>query len=91
MAILGTLIDKSVGNVLTGVTLTTIPHSLGQAPDEVRLQLRSVNSATAPGALFANGGSAALLTVGLQGASVALGSNLAYFDAFAQVYHSLIR
>lgn len=91
MSILGTLIDRRVGDSLTGVTLTTFPHSLGQNPEEIRVQLKSALSATAPGAVIAVGANASLLTIGLQAASVSLGSNLVYFDTYSQVHHSVVR
>ncbi|MBP6479851.1 MAG: hypothetical protein KA310_03295 [Pseudomonadales bacterium] len=92
MAILGFLIDKLAGATLAGVTLTSFPHSLpGTSPEEVRIQLRSANTATAPGAIVAVGGNASLLTIGLQAASVSLGSNLVFFDAVSQVFWSGIR
>lgn len=89
MAILANLTDKLTGATLTGVTLTTYPHSLPQTnPQEMRLQVRSVLSATAHGQLFAIGGNASLLTIGLQAASVALGSNMVHFDAYSTVLWS---
>lgn len=92
MAILGTLIDRLQGQTLTGVTLTTFPHSLPATnPEHVSIQQRSALSATAPGAIVAIGGNASLLTIGLQAASVSLGSNAVFFDAFSYVYHSIIR
>lgn len=92
MAILANYTDKLTGATLTGVTITTYPHSLpGTQPMEMRLQVRSVLSATAHGQLFAIGGNASLLTIGLQAASVALGSNLAFFDAYSTVLHSIIQ
>lgn len=92
MAILGTLIDKLAGQTLTGVTLTTYPHSLPATnPELMALQVRSALTATAPGQLIAVGGNASLLTIGQQAASVAAGSNLAFFDCYSFVFWSAIR
>jgi len=92
MAILGTLVDKLTGATLSGVTLRTFPHSLPATnPEYVAIQVRSVESATAHGEMYAIGGNASLLTIGLAAASVALGSNLAFFDAYSVVFHSIIR
>lgn len=91
MSIIGTFIDRVAGNTLSGVTLTTYPHSLGTQPDVVWANLRSANTATAPGSLVAVGGNASLSTIGLQAASVAAGSNLAFFDVYAQYFQSVIR
>ncbi len=91
MTILSNYTDKLTGATLTGVTLTTYPHSLpGTNPQEMRLQVRSVLSATAHGQLYAIGGNASLLTIGLSGASIALGSNAVYFDSYNTVLHSII-
>lgn len=92
MAILSTFIDRLQGATLSGVTLRTFPHSLPATnPELVALQMRSVVSATAHGALYAVGGNASLLTVGLEAASVAAGSNLAFFDAYSFVFWTPIR
>lgn len=91
MSIIGAYIDRVAGATLTGVTLTTYPHSLGTTPDMVLPVLKSANTATAPGALIAPGGNASLSTVGLQAASVALGSNMANFDIYSWFFHSIIR
>lgn len=91
MSLLGTLIDKNAGNTLTGVTLTTYNHSLGTTPDLTLTNLRSALSATAHGRLYAVGANASLSTVGLAAASVALGSNLNYFDVWNVYFHSSIR
>lgn len=91
MSILGTLTDRLAGATLSGVTLTTFPHSLPATnPQFMGVQLRSALSATAPGAIVAVGGNASLLTVGLQAASVSLGSNLVFFDIYSNIYHSII-
>ncbi len=48
MAILNTFIDRQSGRTLTGVTLTTYPHSLPATnPELMALQVRSVETATA--------------------------------------------
>lgn len=91
MSILGTYIDRVAGNTLSGVTLTTYPHSLGTNPDMVMPILKSANTATAPGALVAPGANASLSTVGLQAASVAAGSNLAFFDIYSWLFWQPIR
>ncbi len=92
MAIVGTLIDRLAGRTLTGVTLTTAPHSLPATnPELMAVQLRSTATATAPGDLLAVGGNASILTIGLNAASVSLGSNMAYFDIYSFVFHSIIR
>lgn len=91
MSIIGTFIDRNAGNTLTGVTLSTYAHSLGTTPDMVMPILKSANTATAPGALVAPGGNASLSTVGLQAASVALGSNLVAFDVYSWYFWSAIR
>ena len=92
MTILGTFIDRRVGQTLTGVTLTTVPHSLPATnPELSAVQLRSTLTATAPGEVYVVGGNASLLTVGLNAASVSLGSNMSYFDIYSFVFHSIIR
>lgn len=92
MAILGTLIDKAASTTLTGVTLTTLPHSLPATnPELMAIQLRSANTATAAGNLVAVGGNASILTVGLQAASVSLGSNLSFFDVYSFIFQSVMR
>lgn len=92
MAIVGTYIDKRSGQTLTGVTLTTAPHSLPATnPELMAVQLKSTVTATAPADVLALGGNASLLTIGLNAASVSLGSNLAYFDVYSFVFHSVIR
>jgi len=92
MTIVGTLIDKRAGQTLTGVTLTTAPHSLPATnPELMAVQLRSSLTATAPADLLMVGGNASLLTIGLNAASVSLGSNMDYFDIYSMVFHSVIR
>lgn len=91
MALLGTFIDRNANNTLTGITLTTFAHSLGTTPDVVWANLKSANTATAPGDLVAVGGNASLSTVGLQGATIAAASNLKFFDVYAQYFWSAIR
>ena len=92
MAILSHYTDKLTGQTLTGVTLTTAPHSLPATnPEEMRVQVRSVLTATAYGEVIAVGGNASLLTIGLQAASIALGSNMSYFDVYSTILHSIIR
>lgn len=92
MTIVGTLIDRLAGRTLTGVTLTTAPHSLPATnPELMSVQLRSSLTATAPGEVLAVGGNASLLTIGLNAASVAAGSNMAFFDIYSWVFHSVIR
>lgn len=91
MAIIGNYSDKLTGATLSGVTLTTFPHSLPQTnPQEMRVQMRSVNTATAHGQVVAVGGNASLLTIGLQAASIAAGSNLVFFDSYNTILHSII-
>lgn len=91
LALLGTRIDVNAGQTLTGITMSTYAHSLGTTPDLVLANLKSANTATAHGALVAIGGNASLNTVGLQGASVALASNLASFDVVSFYFWSGIR
>jgi len=92
MTILGTFIDRLQGQTMTGVTLRTFPHSLpATSPELMAVQLRSSLTATAPGEIIAVGGNASLLTVGLNAASVSLGSNMAFFDIYSFVFHSVIR
>ncbi len=90
MAILGVYIDRNAGRTLTGVTLTTYPHSLGTTPSLVLTILKSSLTATAPADLYAVGGNASLSTVGLNAASVSLGSNMDSFDVYAWYLHSYI-
>jgi hypothetical protein len=91
MTILGSLIDKNASNTLTGVTMTTFAHSLGTTPDLQLVNQRSAISATAAGNIAAIGANASLSTVGLQAASVSLGSNLTFFDIWSFYFHSVIR
>lgn len=92
MSILGTYIDRLSGRTLTGVTLTTAPHSLpGTNPELMAAQLRSSETATAPGDLLMVGGNASILTIGLNAASVSLGSNMDYFDVYSFVFFGEIR
>lgn len=87
MAIIRTWIDRLEGRTLTGVTLTTAPHSLpATSPQAMFAQLRSSITATAPGDLLLVGGNASILTIGLNAASVSLGSNMDFFDVFSFIF-----
>lgn len=87
MAIIGTWIDRLAGRTLTGVTLTTAPHSLPATnPQAMFAQLRSTVTATAPADLLLVGGNASLLTIGLNASSVSLGSNMSFFDVFSMIF-----
>lgn len=69
MAIVATFIDRTSLVSTTGAAaLSTLPHSLGTAPDEIRLQLRSVTNISCT-AIAAEGGNGSLLTVGTVGQS----------------------
>lgn len=91
MPILGTFINREVGKTLTGVTLTTFPHSLATNPELSAVQLRSTLTATAPGEVYVVGGNASIGTVGLNASSVSLGSNMSFFDIYSFLFHSVIR
>ena len=91
MTILGTFIDRQASKTLTGNTLTTYPHSLATNPELMALQVRSVETATAPGQIIAVGGNASLLTIGLVGATIAAASNMVCFDMYSFLFHSIIR
>lgn len=91
MAIIGVYIDRTANATLSGVTLTTYPHSLGTTPDMVLPVLKSANTATSAGSVIAIGGNASLSTVGLQAASISAGSNLVVMDIYSWFFHSIIR
>lgn len=100
MAILGTLIDKQTvsraGDGLTGVTLTTLSHSIPATnPDTVIPVLRSVqavggNGANALPVLLGHGANASLLTVGFAMPSAVSCATILY-DVVAFSFHSIIR
>jgi len=93
MAILSTFIDKLSGATLAGNTLTTYAHSLPATnPELVALQLRSVGSGTDIPQLYALGGNASLLTVGLAHGSIgAASAQPVLFDAYSIVFWAPIR
>ena len=76
MAIVGSWIDKTSLVSLSGaVGLSTLSHSLGTTPDEIRIQLRSINSASYALPL-AEGGNASLLTIGTGGGNATVAFNV---------------
>ena len=85
MAIVGTLIDKTTLVTTSGAAaLTTLPHSLNTTPDEIRLQLLSVNNVSITN-LVAVGGNASLLTVGTVGGSGTFAYNVVATYWFSEI------
>ena len=90
MSIIGTYIDRVSGRTLTGITLTTYPHSLGTTPDMVKVVLKSAVGLTSAPQPYAVGGNASLATVGLTDAPLGACS-VAFFDVYSHYFHSIIR
>lgn len=100
MAILGTLIDKQtvsrVGDGLTGITLTTLAHSIpATAPEAIVPVVRSIQAVGGNGVqafpiLLAVGANASLLTVGYAMGSAISCATIMY-DVYAFTFHSIIR
>jgi len=88
MALLGTYIDKTAGVSYVGPTTTTVQHSLGQTPDEVRFAMRSIANATVPAVAVGLGGNASLSTVF---APSVISAGTVFGDIFAIYYHSIVR
>lgn len=88
MALLGTFIDKNLGNTLVGPTTTTTPHSVGTTPDLQLVVQRSLASATTPSVVIGMGANASLSTVF---APSVLGAAATQFDVWNFLFWSGIR
>lgn len=97
MAILGTFVDRQsvsrAGDGLTGVTVGTLSHSLPATnPEAFLIQMRSIAALGHQPAIqpLAVGGNASILTNGFVVGSTASAPTV-YYDAFAIVFHTVIR